>query len=170
MADIETEGFDEAIANVQQLSDNLEDGLARHIDDEVERLKRAIRQEIKRQGLVDTGDLLASFIAKRTSDSSWTVYSTEEHADYLEFGTSEHTIRPDEAQVLAFEPENPAQYGDNYDPETGYVYATVVEHPGNEPYNFVENAQRAWAAGLTIGLRGAVRKEIVKAGFSLGGT
>jgi len=169
MADIETEGFDKAIASVEQLADNLDEGLASHIDDEVERLRSVIRAEIQRQGLVDDGDLLASFKVERTGNS-WSVYSTEAHASYLEFGTTEHTIRPDDAAVLAWQPENPAQYGDNYDPETGYVYMAAVDHPGNKAYNFVENSQRAWAADLTIGLRSAVRKEILKAGFKFGGT
>lgn len=161
MADIETEGFADAIESVERLADNLEGGgMASHIDDEADRLKSAIRKQIQRRDLIDSGDLLASFVVKQPSDDSWTVFSTEEHADYLEHGTSEHTIRPDKAPVLAWQTENPAKYGDNYDPETGYVYATVVDHPGNEAYEFVEDAQRAWSAGLLVGLRSAVRKKL----------
>lgn len=168
MAKVRTRGFEKVIAKTEQLADNLDDGIERHVDGEVERLKRAIRKEIKRQGLVETGDLLNSFEIRRRPDGEWEVFSTEAHADYLEYGTSAHTIRPNKKQFLAFKPENPAPYGNSYDPETGYVYVSVVDHPGNEDYKFVRNAQAAWAAGLFVRLRQAVRREIVKAGFKPG--
>jgi hypothetical protein len=166
MADVEVDGVEKTIAQTERFIDNVTGGnMADHIDDEIETFRSYIRQSIQAHGLVESGDLLNSFKIERAGNS-WNIFSTEAHADYLEYGTGPHTIRPDEADVLAFEPENPADYGDNYDEETGYVYASVVEHPGNAQYRFVDNAQNVWLADLEIGLHTAVRKEIIKSGLS----
>lgn len=166
MAKVETEGFEKAIAQTEQLADNLEDNMADYVDDEVHKLRRKIVQNIHEDGLIDTGELVNSFVVERKGNT-WEVYSTEDHAKYLEEGTPPHDIYPDDKEMLAFVPEDPSKYGGNYDEETGYVFLEMVKHPGNQPYRFVENAQWAWEAGLAIGLRQAVRKEILKAGFTL---
>jgi hypothetical protein len=177
MADIDTEGFEKVQGMVEQLGDNLSDGMEDHIDDEVDKLVRLIKAEIKRQGLVDDPSdkpdqiPLHASIKSEGGEGEWVVGSVAPHASAIEHGADEHIIRPRRANILAFQPENPAKYEGNpsYDPDSGYVFTNIVEHPGNDEYNYIQNAQRGWLVDLEFGLRSAVRKEIMKAGFRFGG-
>lgn len=178
MADIETSGFKRVQAKLDQLDDNLNDGMEKHIDDEVDKLVRAISSEIKRQGLVDDPTdkpeqipLHASFKKLDSGGGRWKVVTTAPHARAIEEGADPHDIRPRKANILAFEPENPSQYEGNpsYDPDSGMVFAEFVNHPGNRPYNYLDNARGSWEADLKMRLRGMVREEIMKAGFFTGG-
>jgi hypothetical protein len=170
MADVDTDGFDDAMAKIQRLGDNLDDGLNDDIGRMVDQLIFDIQAEISRQGLVDSGELVNSFSKRRWNDKFWHVTTSAEHAEPIDEGAGPHTITPRNEPVLAFQPENPAAYAGNpsYDPDSGYVFTEYVEHPGNRPYNYVGKALQRWETTLALGIEPKVKREIYKAGFKPG--
>lgn len=182
MATIDTFEIKKAQANLLALGANLERKVPSAVEDEVETLLEAIVQKIKQKGLVGDSDdkpsqppLVSSFKKNKSGSSQWTIYSTAEHAMALEEGASPHRIEPDDAALLAWEPENPADYPTKeeaegrpntwYDPDAGMVFSTGVGHPGNEAYHYIAEAQAGWAPIAHIQIEQAVQQAIVEAGF-----
>jgi hypothetical protein len=173
MARVKTKGFKKVRLMLDKLGDNLSDGMEKHVDKEVDRLVRAIKKEIGRQGLRDDPTDKPEQIALRASikkvegGTEWVVGSIAPHASAIEHGSKDHIIRPRNASILAFQPDNPAKYEGNpaYDPDSGYVFTDFVDHPGNDAYNYMQNAQISWYFDLRVNLRNAVRQEIMRAGF-----
>ncbi len=171
MAEVDTDGFDDAMAKIHRLGDNLETNLEDDVGRMVDQLIFDIETEISRQGLVESGELMNSFSKRRWNRKFWHITTSAEHAEPIDEGASPHPIAPRNAPVLAFQPENPAAYAGNpsFDPESGYVFTDYVEHPGNRPYNYLGKALQAWQGStLQLGMRPPVRREIYKAGFKPG--
>lgn len=169
MAEIETSGFTKAIRNTEKFADDLENGeVYDEVDSEAERLRKAMRNAVLKKGLVETGELAQSFESTHNSTPDgdiWSVFSTKDYAEYLNDGTTPHTIRAKDSPVLSFEPENPAEYGDKYDEESGRVAFTSVDHPGTKPFLFAENAQRRWGSTFGTNIKQAVVRSLLKAKF-----
>jgi|SRR6056297_1260804 len=170
MAGVETEDFEEAIIKLHRLGNNLDTNLNDDVGRMVDQLIFDIKQEIIRQDLVDSGELLNSFSKRRWNAHYWHVTTSAEHAAPIDEGSSGGIITPRNAEKLAFKPENPADYAGNpsYDPDSGYVFTDFVDHPGNREYNYVGKALQRWESTLELGMRGPVRREIQKAGFKPG--
>lgn len=182
MADIDTSELDDVQRDLAALEVNLRRKVPSAVEDEVENLIEAIQNKIVQKGLVgDPSDkpgqppLVASFKKNSSGSSEWTIYSTAEHAMAIEEGASPHRIEPDDAALLAWEPESPAAYPTKdeiegfpqtwYDPDDGMVYSTGVSHPGNEAYHYIAEAQAQWAPIAHIQIEQAVQAAIVQSGF-----
>lgn len=165
MVDIDLSELDRVQRKLDRLEENLEKETRREVDRQVGALIRAIREEIIAEGLVETGELLASFESQQDGKSHWIIYSTADHARPLEEGASPHTIEPDRAQVLSWIPENPADYPEHYDPETGRVYIDSVNHPGNRAYRYILGGQEDWAPIMRLEVETVVHSAIIESGF-----
>jgi len=172
MAEVDTDGFDHAMARLFRLGENSQTHLHDDVGRQVDQLIEDIQREIVRQGLVDSGELYNSFSKRRWNAHYWHVTTSAEHAAPIDEGSSRHIITPLRAEKLAFKPENPAKYADSdsasFDPDSGYVVTEFVDHPGNREYNYVGKALQRWETTLALGMRGPVRREIQKAGFKPG--
>lgn len=187
MATIDKAEIKQAQASVLALGANLERKVPNEVENEVNKLINAIEEKIVEKGLVgDPSDkpgqppLVASFRKNQSGNNEWTIYSTAEHAMALEEGASPHTIEPDNANLLAFVPDDPSKYPQKsnvmtsdgyaltdswYDPEKGMVFATKVDHPGNKEYNYISEAQARWYPIAHININSAVKNSIRQAGF-----
>lgn len=174
----------EAQASIMALGVNLERKVRSAAESEVDALITAIESQIAQKGLVgDPSDkpgqppLVASFKSNASGASEWTIYSTAEHAMALEEGADEHDIEPKNALYLSWVPDNPADYptkepGESipadawYDPTTGRVYSTGVEHPGNDGYHYIRDAQIGWYRIAHATIDSAVDRAILDSGFN----
>lgn len=170
MAEVDTDGFDKAMAKIHRLGNNLDTNLNDDVGRQVDQLIEDIQREISRQGLIDSGELYNSFSKRRWNDHYWHITTSAEHAIPLDEGSSGGIITPRNASQLAFKPDNPSKYAGNpsFDPDSGYVFAESVDHPGNREYNYIGKALQRWESTLELGMRGPVRREIQKAGFKPG--
>jgi hypothetical protein len=175
----------QAQASLLALGANLERKVPSAVEDEVDALIESIEDKIVQKGLVgDPSDkpgqppLVASFKESSSGSSRWTIYSTAEHAMALEEGADPHRIEPKNAVMLSWVPENPSDYpkkGDPdrgktyYDPDSGMVFSTGVDHPGNDEYAYITEAQAAWAPIAHVQIEESVKDAIVEAGFKPSG-
>lgn len=165
MVDVDTSGFDEAIASVEALGADLEPIVGEQVADEADNLVEMIENKIKSKGLVDSGELLASFHANQAGASTWVIWSSADHAMPIEEGASPHEITPDTAPFLAFRPENPSEYSEVIN-DDGWVTLDRVGHPGNKPYRYILEAQSQWKPVAMIQISKSVDRAIRAAGFS----
>lgn len=154
-------------------------------------LKLGILEQIRTEGLInendtkpDQVDLADSFVFRRIGQKNWLIYSVAPHALPLEDGTNDlggYEIKPNDADLLSWVPENPGQYptkdevsnergyvveGTWYDPEQNRVFSTgVEEHPGVEPHKYVFKAQASWEIDLKKSLYLTTGEAIVRSGF-----
>lgn len=185
MVDVDTSEIDEAIASVEALGETIPIQTRKTVEDEVDNLVDAIQRNAEAKGLRDTGELIASFDSAPSGGSRWTIWSSAEHAMPLEEGASPHPITPDDARLLAWEPESSGDYptmktaealsmhssgGDApnawYDADAGMVFSVGVSHPGNEAYHYIRDAQTEWKPIAMIQVSNAVDTAIRAAGFS----
>lgn len=95
--------------------------------------------------------LQSGMLLGRDADGDLAFGYTHPAAEYHEFGTEPHTIRPDDGDVLAFKwPDAPDGVVDMFTAEgedrsdwDGWVYFPKVEHPGNPAIGFVTKGRNA---------------------------
>lgn len=115
------DALDQFRANVEQAEEELEPV----IDQAVQTTAARVEGSAKRRAPVDTGNLRASIGYQRIEPGRYVVGTPVEYAEYVEKGTSSHTITPD-GEFLVFEGEG-----------GGTVFTRSVEHPGTDPNPFL---------------------------------
>jgi hypothetical protein len=181
--EIDASEIDDAVDNLARLGNNLRDDVPEKVDDQVSKLRNQIVKEIEQKGLVgdpndkaDQVPLAASFNKNKAGGSEWVIYSTADHSMAIEEGAQPHRIEPENVDLLSWVPEDPSKYphktGDKYipvetwyDPEKGRVFSTGVNHPGNDAYHYVRDAQIKWSVQWYITMDNTVKEAILKAGF-----
>lgn len=78
-----------------------EDNAAREV---AEKFKDDVKKVIKRKGLVEDGDLIESIRVEKVSDGIYRVFTNEDHAIYIEYGTS-GPITANDSDYLKFTDE-----------------------------------------------------------------
>jgi hypothetical protein len=183
MAEIDTSELHEAATQLRSLEQSLKVRLSISARVFVKNLVRKIEQYVRAVGLDRNAtdnkpsqvDLIDSFDFTRRSKSIWRVFSTAPHAMAHEEGSGIHgdsgayEIPPGGGEkngnVIAFIPENPDKWGHRYDPDTGYVYTGVHNHPGVEGKGYIARAQSSWSFDTEEDLNQTVRRAIVMNGF-----
>jgi hypothetical protein len=188
MANVETEGFNDAIESTEDFIGAIRDPggeMQRHVNEEVNRLKGDIKSEIQRQGLVDTGALLESWSTNPSyyiGEAHWSIRSSADYSKALAgSGADEHIIRPNKKRYLAWslddteleENDLDISRGLQYDPETNkviYVSSSgrggpTVDHPGTDPTYYVSGPQQIWWRTVGRKLRAKITSIAAKSGF-----
>jgi len=174
----------EAQAALLQLDQNIEFSVNSAVDESVDNLIGDIERVINEMGLVgDPSDkpgqppLVSSFKSQGSGSGEWLIYSTAEHAMAIEEGADPHPITPNASgTLLSWIPENPGDYpskkpdetvpgGTWYDPEKGVVFSTGVQHPGNDGYGYIDQAQTQWWRFAQPKIGAAVDRAIITSGF-----
>lgn len=125
------DGFDDladALNTFQANVEEAEDRLEPVIDQAVQKTAARVEGSAKGRVPVDTGNLRASIGYQRVESGRYVVGTPVEYAEYVEKGTSAHTITPD-GEFLVFEGS-----------DGGTVFARSVDHPGTEPNPFLRPA------------------------------
>lgn len=90
-----------------------------------------VRARIQAAGLIRTGRLLNSVQAIRRGDTSAAVVVSAPYAGILEYGSPAHQITPNPPRTMM---KWPATHGGTAGA------APLVNHPGNEAYNFMSDS------------------------------
>lgn len=141
------EGFDDLAdalntfrANVEEAEDRLEPV----IDQGVQKTAARVEGSAKQRAPVDTGNLRASIGFQRIEPGRYVVGTPVEYGEYVEKGTSAHTITAD-GDFLVFEGE-----------DGGTVAVKSVEHPGTEPNPFLRPAMLEHRSDLAADIEEAI--------------
>jgi len=126
------EGFLDDIDRFKQDVQLAREKLPEAIDEGVEQTSREFQGQVRRNiikfNLIDTGQLYESIDREELSGPRHRVYTDLQRAKWIEFGTSPHTIRPDEAGALRF------TVGGRE------IIVQQVEHPGTDSEPFFRKA------------------------------
>lgn len=146
-----------SITGFAELADDLEDA-AEALEDAdteaamnrgVETASEQVVEDAQRNAPVDTGELRERIdLLPQIRALERTVVAAADHSAYVEYGTSPHIIRPDEAQALRFQAGG----------ET--VFATRVEHPGTAPQPFLRPALNDNRSTLKREIQDELRAEL----------
>lgn len=182
MAGVRTTGdISKVSSKLTALDRNLDTYVLSEVSDQSEALVNSIDKSILANGLVgDPEDkpgqepLLGSFESESRSIDKWTVSSDAPHAFWIEKGSKgrDPEIAASNKQTLKFKDQNGNTIYPKKIPTSGYYLPSTGEsfegsdgHPGNDPYNYVRDAQFSWWPSASRKIDNSVKQAIIMAAF-----